>query len=357
MKLPMPPSPEEIKAHTPSIRPVPEGTHRPFWSVMIPTYNSGHYLRATVESVLRQDPGPAKMQIEVVDGCSTKDDPEEILNELGKGRITFYRLPCNRGPAYTHNACIERSRGHWVHILHGDDLVIPGFYDAYEAVIRAHLEALTVVGQVVVIDERDRWIKLYGPTPPVGGGILMDFLERQTWEQLVMAPSVAVRREAYEKVGGFCTLFSSVTDWDMWFRLGQLAPVASASHPLALYRRHSETETNRLMESGAHVRESYFVVTANLVRLNRSTPASDEKCWRVRWAAKADKMAWHLDSQGSTAGRYNHASWAWMLKPTPRRLIMLLKSWLKHMLSVVAEKLATRNLCLCLLEAAIHRSP
>ena len=55
----------------PSIAPVPEGVHRPKWSVMIPTFNCANYLRQTLESVLAQDPGPEQMQIEVVDDCST----------------------------------------------------------------------------------------------------------------------------------------------------------------------------------------------------------------------------------------------------------------------------------------------
>ena len=41
---------------------------RPFWSVMIPTYNArADYLEETLNSVLQQDPGPGQMKIEVVD--------------------------------------------------------------------------------------------------------------------------------------------------------------------------------------------------------------------------------------------------------------------------------------------------
>ena len=65
---------------------------RPFWSVMIATYNSGRLFRRALESVLCQDQGPERMQIEVVDGCSAEDNPEEITKELGKGRVTFSRL-------------------------------------------------------------------------------------------------------------------------------------------------------------------------------------------------------------------------------------------------------------------------
>ncbi len=332
MKLPAPPSLAEIRAHTPNIRPVPEGTHRPFWSVMIPTYNCGHYLQRTLESVLCQDPGPDQMQIEVVDGCSTKDDPEAIAQELGKGRVTFYRLPANQGPAHTFNICIERSRGHWVHILHGDDMVLPGFYEAYAAVIRAYPQVQMVLGQNVSIDEVGRWIGLAGPRPPVGGGILEDFTEQQATYWFVVCPSVIVCRRAYEAVGGFCTLFESVTDWDMWFRLGQHAPVACVAQPYALYRLHGASETKRLMVSATNIQEAYFIVTANLARLGRSARAVEEKMWRTNWAVRAESAAWQMDLRNCFEGRYNQARWAWLLEPNMRRFIMLMKSWLKYKL-------------------------
>lgn len=43
--------------HRLSIVPVPDGVERPFWSVMIPTYNCANYLRETLASVLAQDMG------------------------------------------------------------------------------------------------------------------------------------------------------------------------------------------------------------------------------------------------------------------------------------------------------------
>ena len=285
MILPTSPTIEELKAHTPGINKVGEGVHRPFWSVMIPTYNCGHFLRRTLESVLYQDPGPDQMQIEVVDGCSTKDDPKAITEELGGGRVNFFRLTSNQGAAHTFNICIERARGRWVHILHGDDMILPGFYDAYAAMIRAYPEARMVMAQAVTVDDVDRWIGLYGITPPVGGGILKDFIERQATEQLILFPGVVVHREAYEAVGGFCTVFSFVIDWDMWFRLGQFAPVAWMPRPYALCRIHSGSVTSQLMISALNIEERYFLTKINIARLNGVTPAAE------RWKSKDNSRA------------------------------------------------------------------
>src|SRR5438128_1183269 len=112
---------------------------------MVPTYNCAELARLTVESVLAQDPGAERMHIEVIDDCSTKDDPEAVVAEVGRGRVAFYRQPKNAGISTNFTTCLQRSRGEWVHVLHGDDLVRPGFYETIERVITAHPTAGAVV--------------------------------------------------------------------------------------------------------------------------------------------------------------------------------------------------------------------
>ena len=75
-----------------SILLVPEGVSRPLWSVMIPIYKCADYLRETLASVLAQDLGSELMQIEVIEGHSTKDDPESVVRELAGDHVSFYRL-------------------------------------------------------------------------------------------------------------------------------------------------------------------------------------------------------------------------------------------------------------------------
>ena len=56
---------------------------RPFWSVMIPTYNPrAEYLEETLKSVLQQDPGPEQMQIEVIDDCSSDNTASEVVRRI-----------------------------------------------------------------------------------------------------------------------------------------------------------------------------------------------------------------------------------------------------------------------------------
>src|SRR2546430_3796515 len=70
------------------------------------------------------------MQIQVVDDCSPRVDVKKMVESIANDRVIYSRTPENFGLAGCWNACIERSRGQWVHILHQDDMVLPGFYAA-----------------------------------------------------------------------------------------------------------------------------------------------------------------------------------------------------------------------------------
>ena len=93
-----------------AIPPVTLDNALPFWSVMIPTYNPRRdYLEQALSSVLSQDPGQDKMQIEVVDDCSTGQDVANLVWSIAGDRVTFSKTPSNLGLAGCWNACAERS--------------------------------------------------------------------------------------------------------------------------------------------------------------------------------------------------------------------------------------------------------
>src|SRR6266404_604797 len=123
---------ERIPLHPPEIKPLPDSVSRPQWSVMIPAYNCSQYLIENIRSVLEQDPGEEKMQIEVVDDGSTDTDVESLVYKIGKGRVRYYRQPRNVGSLRNFETCLNRATGHYIHLLHGDDKIKNGFYKEIE---------------------------------------------------------------------------------------------------------------------------------------------------------------------------------------------------------------------------------
>jgi len=332
-RLPSPPSEAEISAHVPAIDPVPSDVDRPFWSIMLPSYDSDEYLARALASVLEQDAGSDSMQIEVVDDGSTRGDPESLVRRLGGGRVGFHRHPRNLGATETFNTCLRRTRGRWVHILHADDEVLPGFYAAYRRIIEAREDFVMVVGPVTAIDAQGERGDLLGPTPPSGSCLLADFVRRQATRQLVQFAGWAMRRETLERVGGFCTLFHHCADWELAFRIALQGPVGCVPRPYGLYRMHAASDTRRLMRTGENVREAALAIQLNLRRL----PPQQERdargrSWRARLARDADESACTLAAAGAGDGRLAQARWAFALHPTPRRALAVTRAWLAHAL-------------------------
>ncbi len=219
----------------PEIPPLSDSADRPLWSVMIPTHNCANTLERTLRSVLDQDPGRAMMQIQVVDDCSNKDDPEAVVRRIAGDRVEFTRQERNQGHANNFNSCIINSRGRLVHILHGDDWVKKSFY--------ARLQAGFQTGEVggsfcrsVYVDHEDAEVGLTD-LELEQSGVIDDWFVRILSRQRLCTPSMIVRRDVYETLGGFDPSFRTAgEDWEMWVRIAANYPVWYEPAPLACYR-------------------------------------------------------------------------------------------------------------------------
>lgn len=266
----------------PRVPPVSPARRRPRWSVMIPTYNCAHLLPATLESVLAQDPGPRRMQIEVVDDGSTLDDPEAVVTRMGGGRVEFHRQPRNVGHARNFNTCLARSRGRLVHLLHGDDLVLPGFY---ERLGRAFTEPAVGMSftRHAFTDESGRILR-DGPRVRLGSGILADAPSQVGGRQPIQTPAVVVRRKVYEALGGFDERMESCgEDWEMWARISSRFMVHHEDAILAHYRTRAASLSGESLRSGQNLRD-----LRRAIRIySRHFPAED----RERIARQARRQA------------------------------------------------------------------
>ncbi len=247
---------------------------RPIWSVMIPTFNCAQYLPMTLKGVLAQDPGPDQMQIEVVDDGSTRDDPESVVQQIGKGRVNFFRQSRNVGHIENFATCLQRARGRYIHLLHGDDCVRTGFYQKIQAAFDSHPEIGAAFCRAIYMDGNGHW-QGFTPLEQMESGILPNFLERLACEQRIMTPSMVVSRSVYESLGGFDRRLQCCEDWEMWVRIAARYPIWYECQPLALYRQHLDSNTGRHLPSGQE--RHYNRLAIELIKSH--LPASQaEKC-------------------------------------------------------------------------------
>jgi glycosyltransferase involved in cell wall biosynthesis len=229
--------------------PAPE----PFWSVMIPTYNRATYLERTLASVLAQDPGPQKMQIEVVDDASTSDDPGPLVRRAGGGRVAFFRQPHRLGTSANYNSCVERSVGQWVHILNSDDLVLPGFYERLRGTLEGRNDVGAAFCRHAYVDVNEKQLGT-SDFESLTAGIIPDFIDRIGVAQTICSPSVmVVRRSVYGDLGGFRKDLPCAGDWEMWIRIAAHYPVWYEPEILAAWREHSRQSSVAFAKLGQDI--------------------------------------------------------------------------------------------------------
>jgi glycosyltransferase involved in cell wall biosynthesis len=231
----------------------PERTTTIRWSVVVPAYNCAHFLAEALGQVVAQLGHRHDVEIIVLDDAST-DDPEAVVRAVGRGRVRYERNPRNLGAIATFNRCIDLAQGELVHMLHGDDIVLAGFYRAMEAAFGTGSAALSAMCRTVDIDDagaRCHESRRYRD----GTGVWEGAFDAFVVSNRVRTPGIVVRRAAYEQVGGFRADLPHAADWEMWTRLAAAGPVVFVDEILAGYRKHGESDSSQRMRTGINIRE------------------------------------------------------------------------------------------------------
>ncbi|MDY6898613.1 MAG: tetratricopeptide repeat protein [Cyanobacteriota bacterium] len=227
---------------------------RPFWSVVLPIYSTNqrsNYLLECLVSVLREWTGEEQMEIIVVDDASPIP-LKDLIDEIGGGIIKYYRNSHNRGAYQNFNTAVAISRGQWIHLLHDDDYVLPGFYDC----LRASLEKCSSsVGAAFTgyenVNEQGKVIfsqQIYKQQQ----GVVKDFVEKIGIANPLNMPAVVVRRSTYEHLGGYLPELNYTGDWEFYKRVTAFYDWWYQPEILARYRQHSQNITTDSTLSGSN---------------------------------------------------------------------------------------------------------
>ncbi len=236
----------------PFIPQIKDDEQRPLWSVLIPTYNCANYLKETLQSVLQQDPGPEKMEIIVIDDFSTKDNPEQVVNDIGKGRVQFIRQKENVGKSKNYATGLQKSKGKYIHILHGDDTVENGFYKNMENIFLKHPEISAAFCQCNYMNESGKVYRNTGIYQE-NEGIAINFLQRIATWQLLQPPGIVFKREVYEQIGGYDLRLHYIEDWEFYVRAALNFKFGYTPKILANYRVFANNSSSKSIHRGKRI--------------------------------------------------------------------------------------------------------
>jgi glycosyltransferase involved in cell wall biosynthesis len=261
---------------------------------MIPVYNCSRFLPEAIRSVLQQPFTKEEMQIEVVDDASTDADVEALVTEVGKGRVGYFRQQHNVGSLRNFQTCINRAQGRVVHLLHGDDRVLPGYYQKMDQLLAAFPEAGAAFCRVENFNEES--IVTSAPhTLSEKEGILQDLLAQISESNQVQYAGISVRREVYERLGSFFGV-SYGEDWEMWTRIASHYPVAYTPAVLASYRNQSYSISAAKFRSGEYLKDLLFVIRQirqYLPKEKRKRVYRRSRLTHAQYGIKQAQATWH----------------------------------------------------------------
>jgi len=194
-------------------------------SVIIPTHNRSTTISRTIESVLSQTYKP--IELIVVDDGST-DDTVEVL-EYFQRSIKLVRQD-NRGPSSARNLGARLSSGEVISFLDSDDTWHPEKIERQMRLLsHSGLSVSCCICNATVIENnriRYETFKYSNVNCTIGEGYWINPSELIASRFLLFNQVVAIRRCAFERLGGFNEKLSILEDHDFAFRLSMLGPWA-----------------------------------------------------------------------------------------------------------------------------------
>lgn len=228
----------------------------PTISVIIPSYNSGVYLRQAVASVLAQK-GDNFILKDIIIANDRSSDPVScaVLEEVSQ--IPKVRVLVNegrKGCPGARNFAIRASDADWLALLDADDAFLEGALAARMAALDAYPDATWIGGDFIYCDAdlRPSEQPFYATRPHTRAWLYGDAAAYVRLAQpvnifatitLAMPSAVMVRRDRMLAHGLFDESLGKAEDIDMWLRLARTENYIFTRTPVTYYRVHGGSMT------------------------------------------------------------------------------------------------------------------
>lgn len=210
-------------------------------SVVIPVFNGADTVASAIDSALAQR-FDGSVEIVVVNDGST-DGTRDVLGGYGdRIRVTDQ---ANAGPSAARNRAVRESQGRFLAFLDADDSWMSEKLARTVPILRDNPNIVLVYHDGIEVDSAGRVAKTsYYPGGRITPPSLEDLLSFSSPRELIASSSVVViRRDIFDRCGGFCESLPSGEDKFLWLLARELGPFEFVSE--SLMRRGYEPSARR----------------------------------------------------------------------------------------------------------------
>ncbi len=212
-------------------------------SIIIPTYNRAHCIERSIRSVLNQS--YEAFELLIVDDGST-DHTKEVVDKIEDVRIRYIRCEENGGAAKARNRGIAEAKYDYIAFQDSDD---EWHSDKLEKQMWAMQQASEDTGLVYCEYHYNGLGGLEGISPSLE--IPLEQKRGYMFPQLLAGnmigtPTMLVKRECFEKVGGFNENFPCLEDYELALRIAKEYKIEFVPECLMEVYANTESVTNNV---------------------------------------------------------------------------------------------------------------
>ena len=208
------------------------GADQPLVSVVMVTRNVERFLVESIESILNQT--FRDFEFIIVDFGSTDNSKEISRRYAASDNRIRLDDTSTCGLAEVRNAACALATGRYLAIQDADDISLPGRLKTEVAFLETHPGVGLLGGAVQWIDSKGKSL-VTAPDYPTGDFEIREVLKERNpfWQ-----PTVMMRREAFERVGGYRVALSQSEDYELWLRISEHYQCANLNEVILKYRIH-----------------------------------------------------------------------------------------------------------------------
>lgn len=208
-------------------------TSDPKVTIVTPSYNQGHFIRATIESVLSQDyPG---LEYIVMDGGST-DETASIVKDYAS-RLTFVSKR-DSGQSQAINEGFRRGQGDILAWINSDDVFLPGSVSNAVRAFHANPNCGMIYGEGYMMDRAGNVEGRFPHSQP------FDLWRLVHLSDYILQQATYFNRAALNQVGYLDEALHYGMDWDIFIRIGMKFPICYIPEYLGCIRVYDETKSS-----------------------------------------------------------------------------------------------------------------